>query len=258
MPLSRSRNRFLWILLVIFLVIGAWFLFSLYQTDAFNIRATIKGSPVGIAQAIAAESGTGGTGGTGDTETGSGTEGSGDTGTGSGNGGTQGKGTELVSGPDGTQDTGIEPEPVLEDGPLLGIVNIGGQGNRVYINTDIDYGTVFPGESFTGHFIIYLTGVDEDDWEGGPYSELIYTITLLEKSPYEDMRPYLTVEKATEGDSETDWIADGPNDDYDAEGNLSGSDTSDKWWVTFTVPDDPDEFGEYQADILVEVPDAPD
>ncbi len=126
------------------------------------------------------------------------------------------------------------------------IVEIGGnQGQVLYINTDIDYGTVFLGESLTDYFTVYLTGEE---------TSLDYSIELTWTAGNgKDMRPYLTVWKATEGDSETDWIADGPNGDYDAAGTLSGSDTSDKWWVTFDVPNELGDVGDYWTKIMVEV-----
>ena len=70
-----------------------------------------------------------------------------------------------------------------------------------------------------------------------------------------DMRPYLTVYKDDELDGELDEIADGPGNDYEADGSLDKYDdpvdTSDKWWVTFDVPD---ELGNYGAKIWIEIP----
>ena len=261
MPLPRSGIKYLWIVLVIVLVVGAWLLSSLFQTDAFNVRATIKDFPPGVAQTTAAWSGPSGTQDTGlapgsvpDETQNNGTE------PGSVPDGAQDKGTEPGSEPGGSGYKEPEPEPELQGsgdngsqpGPLLGgslpplVVQISGQGNPISVSTVlIDYGLVFPGESLTRQLVIELTGDD---------TQITYTITLLEKSPYEDMRPYLTVEKATEDDSEDDEIADWPT--CFAQGTLTAdSDESDTWWVTFDVPDEPDEFGEYQADILVDVPD---
>lgn len=127
------------------------------------------------------------------------------------------------------------------------------------INTDIDFGTVFPEETVQGHFIVYLTGTgnatDNETWDTGPFTAVTYNVTMTDNvSPYKDMRPYLIVQRDPgELDSEPDDTANGTDNDYFAIGslNVTDNDTFDKWFVTLEVPDD---TGDYWIKILIEVP----
>lgn len=133
------------------------------------------------------------------------------------------------------------------------------------INTDIDFGTVFPEETVQGHFIVSLagtgneTGVDEP-W--GPYNAVTYNITMQAVNgagyeQYKDMTSYLIVQRDPSElpETEPDSTANGTAGDYFAQGHLDTNavpaDTSDKWFVTLEVPDD---TGDYWIVILVEVP----
>jgi hypothetical protein len=125
------------------------------------------------------------------------------------------------------------------------------------INTDIDFGTVFPEEILQGHFIVYLTGTgnatDNETWTN-PFTAVTYNVTMLAKSPYKDMRPNLVVQRDPgESDIEPDNTANGTSSDYSAQGslNVTDNDTGDKWFVTLEVPDD---TGDYWIEIMVEVP----
>ncbi len=229
----RRALRFLWILLVVALVVGAWQLSSLLRISTFDVRATVKAPQAGITQVAASGGGSSAstankTGSTSGTAPLTGNAGSGNV-------------------PQGIGITGATPpnnggsfEPAM--------VQIGGgggggeKGTLLYINTDIDYGTVFPGEELTGYFTVYLAGEAES---------VSYNITM-QTAGGEDMRPYLVVEKDSESDTEPDPLADGPSSDYTASGNLTSEDDSDKWWVTFYVPD---ETGDYNSSIKVETSD---
>ena len=189
MPVPGSGIKFLWIVLVIALVVGAWALSSLFQNDAFNVRATVKGSPTGTVQTIVGGSGP--------------------------------ESSEYKDPETGSGSSGGSPPMIVELG--------GNQGQVLYINTDIDYGTVFPGESLTDYFTVYLTTETSLDYS--------IELTWIPGNSDKDMRPHLTVWKdPSESEVEPNNIADGPAGDYTAEGTLSGSDISDKWLVRFDVP----------------------
>ena len=108
--------------------------------------------------------------------------------------------------------------------------------NSLTINTDIDFGTVFPGETVSDYFELCLSD---------PGSSLTYDIDLelkpLDPPPgvFPDMRPYMVAERdPSETDTEADPIADGRAADYHAKGSLDGpaDDQCDKWIVTLDVP----------------------
>lgn len=128
------------------------------------------------------------------------------------------------------------------------------------INTDIDFGTVFPGETLQGHFIVSLTGTsnttDTDNWTT-PFTSVTYNVTmkLYSGSGFEDMRPFLFVQRDPgESDNEPDNTANGTAGDYWALGDLnSDNDTSDKWFVTFNATDDIP-LDDYWTEIWIEVP----
>jgi len=127
----------------------------------------------------------------------------------------------------------------------------GSSGPLLTINTNIDFGTVFPGETVTGNFTIYLTGVDNTPWVDGPYTS--YNVTMLAKMGYQDMKSSMKVQRDPNEAPETepDPIADGPIGDYTAQGTLDSNDISDTWIVRLEVPDG---LGDYWIEILIEVP----
>lgn len=133
---------------------------------------------------------------------------------------------------------------ILKKGsPPPGKVKIGGNKNIIYINTDIDYGDVFPGEEVTGHFTVYLLEEVES---------VIYTIEMTD-SPSGMRANLVTARPYGIGDderNEPDDIADGLSGDWNASGylNRADGDTFDEWWVTFRVPD---VLGDFDAQILV-------
>ena len=146
--------------------------------------------------------------------------------------------------------------------PPRGLINP--HSNRpsiLTINTDIDFGTVFPEETVQGHFIVYLTGTgnatDNETWTSGPFTDVTYNVTMVEHqntNSYKDLRPYLIVQRdPAESDIEPDNTANGTSNDYSAQGslNVTDNDIGDKWFVTLKVPDD---LGDYWIEILVEVP----
>ncbi len=107
--------------------------------------------------------------------------------------------------------------------------------NSLIINTDINFGTVFPGETVSDDFQLCLSD---------PSTSLTYDIALLLKpldpdpGDFPDMRPYMVVERdPAEADSDPD-SADGRVGDYVAAGSLDGpaGDTCDRWIVTLDVP----------------------
>ena len=139
--------------------------------------------------------------------------------------------------------------------PPAGMINT--QSNRptaLTINTDIEFGTVFPGETHQGHFIVSLTGADGTSWNG-TYTEITYDVSMLLKASYEDLRPYLIVQRdpAELPESEPDNTANGTTGDYFAQGSLNATDTSDKWFVTFNATDDIP-LDDYWIEIMIEVP----
>jgi hypothetical protein len=218
--MSRYRRRalrFLWLLLVMALVVGVWQLSSLLRINTFDVRATVQAPQPGITQVVAEDGGS--TNGTAPL-------------------------TDNAGFGNIPQGIGIADATLPRNGgssaPML--VQSGGQGNLIYINTPIDYGTVFPGEELTGFFTVHLN-VDEN---------VTYTVNITANTTggYLDMRPYLVVQKDPgEGEDEPDATANGTSGDWYASGNLTDvTDESDKWWVTFYVPI---ELGDYQADIYV-------
>ena len=113
-----------------------------------------------------------------------------------------------------------------------GIVHIKGKGGSVlYVNTDIDFGTIFRGETgLKGKFTVVLNGAGS-------------------------LSPFIRVEKdAAEADTETDPLIDPPGD-FTAGGSLdenaSPPDTSDVWWVILDEP--VEDLGDYAAEITVDI-----
>jgi hypothetical protein len=119
------------------------------------------------------------------------------------------------------------------------------------INTDIDFGIVFPQQIRTDHFKVCLSKT----WCGGGQAKTDYKI-VLERKPlecrgrgchqteyYPDLRPYLLVQRdpaenhePAEPDGTAGGLA-GP-DDYIARGHLDDrtGDKCDTWLVTMKVP----------------------
>ncbi len=111
------------------------------------------------------------------------------------------------------------------------------------INTDIEFGTVFPGEAVEGEFIVYL---NDSEIGPGPFTRVEYHLVLATAAGFEDMAPYLTVVRdPAETDSEADTAAAASVDS-------TLSDVGDRWLVTLTLPDDPPS-GDYWTTITVEV-----
>lgn len=131
------------------------------------------------------------------------------------------------------------------------------KGNLLYINTDIDYGNVFPGESPTGHFIVYLAeGVDKKGWQQGPYSRVQYSVTVKNAAGKKVMKSYLLVRRdpAETDTNDPDPVADGRLLDFGAIGVVDTNDISDKWLVTFYVPEIAEgSVFDYGAQIEIEV-----
>ncbi len=149
------------------------------------------------------------------------------------------------------QDTppGIAQATEQRGSPPLAVVHIDpGKGDVIYLNTPIDYETVFAGQTVEGHFKVLLTGVEGEtpDWIGPPTS-VTYRIHLMPDGDLDpplpsgtgNIRPYITLVKTVEGiETEPDYIADGQSPDWYTEGTLTlGSDVEDLWLVTFHAPE---------------------
>ena len=113
---------------------------------------------------------------------------------------------------------------------------LGSKGNQpttLTINTDIDFGMVFPGETQQGEFTIYIT-----DATGSP-TVVSYHLILV-TPPGKD---YMTVERdPAESDASSDNVTSASLTDP--------GDTSDRWLVTFSLPDDPIS-GNYTSSITI-------
>lgn len=124
------------------------------------------------------------------------------------------------------------------------------RGNRptaLTINTDIEFGTVFPGETDQGEFIVHLS---DSEIGSGPFVRVEYHLVLATAVGFEDMTPYLTMVRDTvETDSEADTVVSASLDVSDLVVGPSG-DISDRWLVTLTLPDDPPP-GDYWTTITV-------
>ena len=231
-----------------------------YKEQALNVHTEIKAYPPGIVKIIdqtgqpsPVDSDTGSSGENQPTET----EPTSQSGTES----AMQPGTETTPPGDNTQTQKPSLSPFIDEiiggggAPPPSLVNL--ESNRptvLTINTDIDFGTVFPGEECEGHFIVYLTGTDNssgtDQWPGDwptPFISANYTLLLVSKNGYGDMRPTMVVERDTsETDTEPDPIANGWIVDYQAMGSLDKnadpSDTGDKWIVSWNATDTIDEF----------------
>lgn len=128
---------------------------------------------------------------------------------------------------------------ITESGaPPAGLVRP--KGNRptiLTINTDIEFGTVFPGETQQGEFIIYIT-----DAQDSP-ATVLYHLILSTPGATQDLSPYLNIVRDS---AETGEAPDTP-----VSASLTDQDDiSDRWLVTLTLPDDPPE-GDYGITITV-------
>lgn len=104
--------------------------------------------------------------------------------------------------------------------------------NRLTINTDINFGTVFPGETVSKDFVLCLN----DSSTSLTYDLDLHLKPLHDGSgDFPDMRPYMTVQRdPAEADVEPDGSADGA--DTFASGSLGPGDECDTWIVSLDVP----------------------
>ncbi len=99
---------------------------------------------------------------------------------------------------------------------------------KAQILIPVDFGNVFPGQVVTESFAIT-----------SPNSSG-YTLTLVPPpaNPPLDIRPYLNVWKDPAEETEPDGTLDGRVGDYTGTGSFTNpGDVSDKWFMTFYVPD---------------------
>ncbi len=248
----RRINWFGWTILTVLLLFGVWQLANLFKLFEFDVVATIKDTQTGGVAGVdgswsppfipsANVSGSGGGSFAVNWQPG----GTGSGGTGSGGGETGGE----EPGDDYTP-------PVINSGggsggggtPTLTIIN----DSILKIEQYTDFGYVFPGQVVTGYFIV--------SFKDTSYDNTSYKITLSDNLTADySMKAFIKIEKATEGiETERDEIACGEevplgcSGEYIARGDLSTTDTEDKWWVTFYVPDT---LGYYLADVYLESPD---
>jgi len=161
---------------------------------------------------------------------------------------------------------GIEDEAILQDEPFLeeqpaeaGMLQnsngVTAACDYLEINTEIDFGIVFPGQTITEDFIVCLSTYGY--FHSYSY-QIVYTLELkLKPLPghpgefYPDIRPYIAVIRdPTEPDWEYDPDAGGEQAgivpaDYDAKGKVSKHDRCDRWLVTVWVPHFPREYNEF-------------
>lgn len=153
-------------------------------------------------------------------------------------------------------DTCVDPVPAT---PLLPsdstpsiVITAVGLLNALIINTDIDFGTVFPGQTVSDDFELCLAD---------PSTSVAYDIDLLLKplnpdpGDFPDMRPYMIVEHDDAGETDSDPdSADGRAGDYAASGSLDGpaGDTCDRWIVTLDVPHFVGEYNAVDEPVLAE------
>jgi len=126
-------------------------------------------------------------------------------------------------------------------GALAGAGSEGGpSGPALIINTLIDFGMMFPGESQNGTFTVTI----HDPYDGANYE---LNTTIGDPPSSEDMTPYLTVLL------DPAEVAAGETDNVTFATVNSSTDPTDLWWVTFLVPDEPPAFGDYSANITIVV-----
>ncbi len=143
----------------------------------------------------------------------------------------------MNSGATVTWEQGVAGGPQASDNTPSIVITAVELLNSILINTDIDFGTVFPGQTVSDDFVLCLAD---------PSTSVTYDIDLqlkpLNPDPgdFPDMRPYMIVERdPIETDSDPD-SADGRIGDYAASGSLDGlsvpPDECDRWIVTLDVP----------------------
>jgi len=109
------------------------------------------------------------------------------------------------------------------------------------INTDIEFGTVYPGDTHQGEFTVLLSDIDSEG-----FNRVEYHLSLSGVSGYLDLTPYLTlVRHPAETDTESDNVTSASVD-------ASLDDTSDRWLVTLSLPKNV-ELGDYRTIITVMV-----
>ena len=243
--------KLLAILLSVAMVVVVFEFSSAFKVHALNVHTEIKANPPGIAKIIdrtgnppsgivnptgaqpplptsGSEPNTSGTGLPGEPPP----DGNGN----NGPGGTPGRGNSQ------SQAASIPPgiSNILGGGgggaPMLA-GSSGGDGPALIINTEIDFGMMFPGEGQTGNFTVTL-----HDCTWAEYS----ISTTIGNPSSESMTPYLTVVlspgEVTAGETDNVTYA-----------TVNQTDLSDLWWVTFLAPDEPPAFGNYSANITIEV-----
>ena len=246
--------KLLAILLSVVMVVVVFEFSSAFKVHALNVHTEIKANPPGIAKIIdrtgnppsgivnptgaqpplptsGSEPNTSGTGLPGEPPP----DGNGN----NGPGGTPGKGNSQSQ-------TGFIPPGIGNAlggggaGALGGAGSSGGySGPALIINTLIDFGMMFPGESLSGNFTVTIHP---------PYTWVNYELNTTIGDPFssENMTPYLTIEldddEVTAGETDTVNYA-----------TVNSTDFSDVWWVTFLVPNEPPAFGAYSANITIEV-----
>lgn len=146
--------------------------------------------------------------------------------------------------------------------PPKGLLNPkGSRLTALTINTDIEFGNVFPGETQQGEFIVYLNTAEKPE-HPGPYTRVEYHLILGTQPGNLDLSPYLTIVRtdAVE-DVDPDYPYPLPPPPYPpytppdtnlARASLDSNlgDTEDRWLVTLTLPDDPPS-GDYWMTITV-------
>ena len=244
--------KLLAILLSMVMVVVVFEFSSAFKVHALNVHTEIKANPPGIAMIIDQTGNlppgivnpTGAqpplpTSGSGPYTSGTGSPGEPPPdGTGNnGPGGTPGKGNSQSQ-------TGFIP-PGLSGmlggggaGALGGAGSSGGpSGPALIINSDIDFGMVFPGEILSGSFNVTI---HDCTWAE-------YWLNTTIGDPFSaNMTPYLTV-LLSDGD-----VANGETDNVTF-ATVNQTDDSDVWWVTFEAPNEPPAFGNYSANITINV-----
>lgn len=129
--------------------------------------------------------------------------------------------------------------------PPKGLFNPkGSRPTALTINTDIEFGNVFPGETQQGEFIVYLG--DPQSGGIGQYTRVEYHLIVVGKPLNLDLSPYLTIIRdPAENDVDPDTVSAASVDS-----SQNPSDTMDRWLVTLTLPDDPPK-GDYWTTITV-------
>lgn len=116
------------------------------------------------------------------------------------------------------------------------------------INSNIEFEMTFPGETHQGEFTVSLFDTDPSpDGFDGSFTRVEYELTLEVKAGgYQNLENWLTVVRdSTENDLSSDNLTSASLDS-----SQNPADTSDRWEVTLTLPDDPP-TGDYWTTITV-------